>query len=166
MKLSLKILVLVFLLQNFGVAQDLNRFRNTVLSLEQRINYLQQVAERYRLQKVIDYLQTARTELEKAKDIVRENPLHLKEAWLSYTRAKQITDAAAKLLVIKPALKMSAEMDRLINKAEIEVQKSNNSESRYMLNKARTFRVKAQNAYRNSVLLKAQEYHRISIYYA
>lgn len=165
MKHGAKILFFLILMFSLGTAQNFSVLKQSVEKLESRIAYLQQSAERYRIQRAEDYLTQASAKLDEARSLIRQIPPRVNSAWAAYREAKALTDLAEKALVVKPALRAGAEMDRLLLQAESLIQNSNNAEARYMLTRARSFRFKSETAFRNSRFVKAREYYRIALFF-
>ena len=146
-------------------AQSFPAFYQAAAKLESRIAYLQQTAERYRVTKAKEYLNRANNKLDDAKSFLSPPFPKINDAWSAYRKAKSLTDMAAKILLVKPALQAGAEMDRLLLQAETLAQSSNKAEARYMLTRARSFRFKSETAFRNSRYIKAREYYRIALFF-
>ncbi len=165
MNTNTKIFFLLILLFSLSQAQNFSVFNKAADELENRIEYLKQTADRYQVNRANEYLNQASGKLEEAHSLLRQIPPRVNAAWAAYRQAKALTDQAAKILLIKPALRAGAEMDRLLLQAESLVQNSNNAEARYMLTRARSFRFKSETAFRNSRFVKAREYYRIALFF-
>lgn len=166
MKIQIKILLVLFLFMANGFGQDLSLLKRAIQELESRIPSLQQAAIRYNTAQAKEYLDQALAELNKTRQIVQQQPWRLLDAWASYRKSKAYVDLASRILIIKPALRVNAEMDKLISQAETEVGQTNLAEARYMLTRARSFRLESVRAFRNERYIKAQEYNRIAVYFA
>lgn len=166
MKIQIKILLLLFLFTASGFGQDFTLLKRAIQQLEAQIPSLRQAAVRYNARQAEMYLDQALIELDIARQIMQQQPLRLMEAWKAYRKSKAFVDLASKILLIKPALRINAEMDKLILQAETEVGKTNLAEARYMLTRARSFRVESVRAFRNTRFIQAQEFIRIAVYFA
>jgi len=166
MKIHIKILLVLFLFIANGFGQDLTLLKRAIQELETQIPSLRQAAIRYNAQQAEEYLDQALIELDKTRQIVQQQPWRLLEAWASYRKSKAFVDLASKILIIKPALRISTEMDKLLLRAETEVGRTNLAEARYMLTRARSFRVESVRAFRNERYIQAQEFNRIAVYFA
>lgn len=150
---------------------DAAMIRKNVRELEYRLLYLHNLAEKYRAQRVLKGIRTARENLEKARDALLSYqqiplPAKLLEAWREFKTAKKLADLAAKALLFKPLAGAKKDFDRLIQRAEVAVHRSENAEARYMLIRARTFQKKSVQAYRTFQLIRGHEYQRIATYFA
>ncbi len=166
MKIQTKILLVLFLLIGTGFGQDLALLNRAIQKLEVKISSLRQAAIRYNAGQAEEYLNQALIELDKTRQIVQQQPWRLLEAWASYRKSKAYVNLASKILIIKPALRIGTEMDKLLLRAETEVGRTNIAEARYMLTRARSFRLESVRAFKAQRYLKAQEFNRIAVYFA
>ncbi len=164
MKKALKIVTIFLLLTTIGYSQNFSQIKQAIQGLDQRISTLRTAAERYHLQKALSTLNRADNELQQCRTLLQT--FQIKAAWKHYKIAEKLVDLVVKTILAKPALKLTAEMEKLINRAERNVQASEKAEGRYLLTRARSFRNKAQQAFRNSRFIRGQEFQRIAIYFA
>ncbi len=164
MKKTVKIFALVLLLTALALAQQNSNWTQPVQKLQQRIQFLERIAQRYHVQKALNALQKARDDLDLAVYQFR----HLKyvKAWLNFRKAKQIVDLVERTVFFKPAAKAFMDTEHLIQRAERLLQNSNNKDARYMLNRSRSFLRDAEKAYRNGQFVRGQEFQRIAIFFA
>jgi len=163
MKFLLKISLLIFLFSSFVQSQDFNLVKQAVGKLDNRIVTLDHTASKYHLSKVQEILVRAKAELNQCESLLYQ--FHIRQAWTHYKKAEKLVDLSAKVILVKPALKLNAEMEKLFLKAERVVQKSDRSEGRYLLTRARAFRAKAEQSYRSNRFIRGQEFQRIAIYF-
>ncbi len=164
MKKAFKIVTLILLLATIGYSQNFSQIKQAIQGLDQRISTLRTAAEQYHLQKALSALNRADNELQQCRTLLQS--FQIKAAWKHYKIAEKLVDLVVKSILAKPALKITAEMEKLINRAERNVQASDKAEGRYLLTRARSFRNKAQQAFRNSQFIRGQEFQRIAIYFA
>ncbi len=170
MKNILKIILPFLIFASALFAQDNAQIIGKNLrNLEYRLQYLQNIAQKYHAgQRVLNGLQAARENLEKAKSSLIHwyNPGELAEAIKFYKKAKALADLAARALLFKPLARAKKDFDRLMQRAEGALQRTDRAEARYMLIRARAFQKKAEQAYRDFRLIQGQEYQRIATYFA
>ncbi len=164
MKKALKTVTLFLLVTSVAYSQNFTQIKQAIQQLDRRISTLRTSAEQYGLQNALSTLNHADTELQQCRTLLQS--FRIKEAWKHYKTAEKLVDLVVKSILAKPALKLTAEMEKLINRAERNVQISSKAEGRYLLTRARSFRNKAQLAFRNSQFIRGQEFQRIAIYFA
>ena len=164
MNKALKIGTIFLLLTTMVYSQNFSQIKQAIQSLDQRISTLRAAAEKYHIQKALSVLDRAEGELQQCRTLLQS--FQIKAAWKHYKTAKHLVDGVVKTILTKPALKLTAEMEKLINRAERVVQNSDKAEGRYLLTRARSFRNKARQAFRNSQFIRGQEFQRIAIYFA
>lgn len=164
MKRTLNIVTLIFLLFAGAFAQQNNDWAQPVHKLEQRIRFLERIAQRYHVQQAINALQNAGSKLDLARSQFQR--FQFVKAWLNFNKAKQIVDKVERAVLFKPAVKAFMDAEHLIQRAEHLLQNSQDKQAQYMLNRARSFLGDAEKAYRNGQFVRGQEFQRIAIFFA
>lgn len=166
MKKSITIYLITLLALTLVFGQSSDRIQREMVSLRTKIVQMQQLATRYHATQIEEGLQLALVKLNKARELLLASPHKIKEAMALYKEARHLAEVAGRLLSLKPALKVIAELDRSIQKSEHAVEGKDNAEARYLLNRARNFRQRAVTAYEQAQFEKAQEFYRIGLYFS
>ncbi len=170
-----KILVLAITLLSFSSiqAQD-NRILELALDkLDREIHEVRRLAERYNMTGVMSEIDQAKSFFDEAKkffDLFKQFPqfnVYRQRAVTNYTKSKAAVKSAFKQILFQPTTRILNETDQKIIRAESLIQaKKNSPESVSMLNRARRFRDLAGRSLRDDSYLQAQEYLRISLFFA
>jgi len=166
MKSFIKIIILGLLLSSFVYSQSEEEIRRNLQQLAIKIHTVEALAQKYNHRQASDLVKEARRHFDEAMDLLRQRPPRINHAKMSFYKAKKFVDWAARLLLDKPAIRAKNELDKLMRRAEQAVHQNYSDQARYMLNKARAFQAKAGQAYRSDRFFSAQEYYRISKYFA
>jgi len=125
-----------------------------------------ELVQKFNDAKAIQYMALAKTEIDKARDLLFSDPPRYVLARVHMTKAKQYTDLAARLVLSKPLLNLKAQLDDLIIKAENASAGSNRDEVHYLLNQAKKYRRLAYAAFTDNRIGRGEEYFRISFFFA
>lgn len=159
-----KIILLILLMFSWASAQFSNGLENKLKQLNNRLIKVERLATKYNNQKAVNIIIKARDNYEKAKEFLKGRKIF--RARQKFAESLKLVNLAEKILLFKPAARLSGELDRLLHRAELVVQKSNNTEARYMLTKANAYRQRAHQDYESGRYIRGQEYYRIAVYFA
>ncbi len=163
-KLSCKIILLTLAMFSWAGAQQMDGLENKLEQLNNRIIKVERLAEKYNNQNAINIINQARDNYENAKEFLKNRKIF--RARQKFAEALKLINRAEKILLFKPAARLSGELDQLMHRAELVVQKSNNTDARYMLTKANAYRQRAHQAYDGGRYIRGQEFYRIAVYFA
>jgi len=167
------VLALILLGFNFVSAQD-NRIMELALEkLDREIIEVRQLAERYNITRVTTEIDQAKTFYDEAKhyfDLFKNFPqfnVYRQRAITNYTKSKAAVKRAFKQILFQPTTRILNDTDQRLNRAESLIQGAKNApEAVAMLNRARRFRDLAGKSLRDETYLRAQEYLRVSSFFA
>jgi hypothetical protein len=125
-----------------------------------------ELVQHFNDQKAVGYMTLAKSELDKARDLLYTDQPRYTLARFHMAKAKQYTDLAARVVLSKPFLNLKSQLDNLINRADKEVSDSERDEAHYLLNQAKKFRRLAYTAFKENRLVKGGEYFRIAFFFA
>jgi len=167
MKKIIYIVVTLVLIAQLGFAQqDQKNLQRQLLNLYRKITELRELATRYQDPRALKLVNNALEQYRDALNSLNQNPPRYLLARSQFIKAKQLANQAAKLLLFKPALRYLRDLESLIQKAEVALHRSNNEDGRYLLNKSRAFKEEAQRSLNTGQFLRAQEFYKISRFFA
>jgi hypothetical protein len=168
-KKSIITLVLVILISGSITAQDLqntSRIFSDFRKIEIYMIRVWELVQKFDDAKAVQYMALAKIEIEKARDFLFSDQPRYVLARVHMTKAKQLTDLAARLVLSKPLLNLKAQLDNLIIKAENASAGSDRDEVHYLLNQAKKYRRLAYGAFTDNRVGRGEEYFRISFFFA
>lgn len=113
-----------------------------------------------------EYMALARTELDKARELIFGNDPRNLLARISMSKAKQYIDLAARRVLSQPFLNLKAQLDELVIHAENASAGSNSDEVHYLLTQAKKYRRLAYTSFSDNRIIRGEEYFRISFFFA
>ena len=166
-----KILIISVILCVFAAgsaeAQTLRRTYSNFRKLELYADRVADIVQRFNDRRAAELVQKARIEIETARTaLFNTNPPAIVPAQVSMLKAKRYLDQAAGIVLEKPFGNLKLQLDELINRAERAVMQINNDEANYLLNQSKRFRRRAYESYNSGNPVKAQEFYRISYFFA
>ncbi len=158
---------LFFVAAGFAQQQDSReRIQRTFRLLERKIEQVRQMAQRYQNDVALSLLNEAESGLQRAKDLLREEPPRFFQARQQLMQANALADRAARLVLLKPAANLKNELEQLIQRLEQLSGRSDNSDLFYFLNKARAFKQQAEQAFERGEYLRGHELMRVARHFA
>jgi hypothetical protein len=164
-------IVLLLVILNLAFAgvvssQNVNEILLEFRKLELYMLKVWELVQHFNDQKAVGYMTLAKSELDKARDLLYTDQPRYTLARFHMAKAKQYTDLAARVVLSKPFLNLKSQLDNLINRADKEVSDSERDEAHYLLNQAKKFRRLAYTAFKENRLVKGGEYFRIAFFFA
>jgi hypothetical protein len=165
MKKTIIILSIVLILSGYLFAQwEQDELYQRIRQFQSQLNQLQSLTSRYDNERVYEILTQAKNWYERARGSWQDRKYRI--AREQFKTAVILYRQASRLLFLKPVLNIQNTLDETIHKAEINLQKNESRDGRYLLNKAREFKLKADRQINLSNYLKGQEYLRIALHFA
>jgi hypothetical protein len=166
-----KLLIISVLLVLFAAgsvdAQNLRRTYGNFRKLELYAARVADIVQRFQDRRAAELVQKAQIEIEAARTaLFSTNPPVVMLAQVSMLKAKRYLDQAAGIVLEKPFGNLKLQLDDLINRAERAVMQINNDEANYLLDQSKRFRRRAYESYNSGNPVKAQEFYRISYFFA
>jgi len=159
--------VLSFIAAGFAQQQDSReRIQRTFRLLERKIEQVRQMAQRYQNDVALSLLNEAESGVQRAKDLLREEPPRFFQARQQLMQANALADRAARLVLLKPAANLKNELEQMIRRLEQLSGRSDNSDLFYFLNKARAFKQQAEQAFERGEYLRGHELMRVARHFA
>lgn len=163
-RLILKILFLITLFVSVSAAQSFGELKLALAKLEKKIRTVEQLALRYQNDKALELVKLAEKNYREAISFLWQGKFE--RAKIAYYRSLKQIEYAARVVLYKPAARASQRLNELMRRAEQAVNLSGNEDARYMLNKARAFQMKAEQAFKREKYIESQQYYRVSTYFA
>ncbi len=162
------LLLVIFNLTFAGVAssQNVNEILREFRKLELYMLKIWELVQHFDDQQAVGYMAIAKSELDKARDLLYASQPRYTLARIHMAKAKRYTDLASRVVLKKPFLNLKSQLDNLLNRADKEVSESDSDEAHYLLNQAKKFRQLAYSAFRQNKLVKGGEYFRIAFFFA
>jgi hypothetical protein len=166
MKALVYIFVIGFLLLPLA-AQNQQRMQADFKRLENYIERIEEQVTRFNDKQAMQDINRARQYLEDARSDLNQKP-HPRygSALQNMGQAKNFADRAARRIMQRPVGNLKRQLDDMIQDAEQVVVTSNNQEALYLLNQAKRFQNLAYQSYNTNRPVDAQEYYRISYFFA
>ena len=157
-------IVILLATSGFLLAQHDEDLGARIQQFTTQLSKLQSLSDRYDNQKARELLLQAIKRFNDARDSWDAH--RLRDARVQFLEAVNLYNRASRLLLYKPALNLQNTLDETIHHAEISLQKNDNRDARYLLNRARDFQLKASRQMNLSDYVKGQEYIRIALHFA
>jgi len=141
------------------------------MELKNYLTKIWQLVQRFENPKANQLMVEVKVLMDEAEDyIYRRDDLPLQtriiEARKRMAEAKIKGNLAAKIVLEQPVQRLKAQLDDLINQADVEVSKNYSDEARYLINQAKKFRRRAYDAISEGRIYKAQEFYQVAFYFA
>jgi len=170
MKNFREIFLIVFILNMVTIgtvtAQTDSRIHTDFRKIEIYMIKVWELVRQFNDSRAIEYMALAKIEIDKARVLLFQDTPRYILARVSMTKAKQLTDLAARLVLRRPFLNLKAQLDELIIRAENASAGSNSDEIHYLLNQAKKYRRLAYTAFSRNRIGRGEEYFRISFFFA
>jgi hypothetical protein len=170
MKKFREIFLIVFILNMVTLgsvnAQNDSRIHSDFRRIEIYMIKVWELVRQFNDPKAIEYMALAKIEIDKARVLLFHDTPRYVLARISMTKAKQLTDLAARRVLSQPLLNLKAQLDDLIIRAENASAGSNSDEVHYLLNQAKKYRRLAYTAFSGNRIGRGEEYFRISFFFA
>ncbi len=164
MKKIIHAIIIISLFSGFIYAQRDEDLGSRIRQFATQLIRLQNLAQRYDNPEAAQLISQAIFRLNQARE--SWDARRFREAKVQFYQSVNLYKQASRLLFYKPALNLKNNLDELIHKAEISLQKNDSRDGRYMLNRARDFQLKANRQINLSDYVKGQEYMRIAMHFA
>lgn len=150
--------------QNLPIFREFNNLKN-------HLTKIWNLVQKFNNEKAKQLMIEAKSHMDLAEDyIYRRNDLRWKEravrARIEMAKARNLGNQAAKIVLRQPINRLKAELDDMINRADIEITRFLNDDARYLINQAKKFRKNAYDALALGQIEKAQELYRIAFFFA
>ncbi len=152
-----------------GIAegQTLRRTYSNFRKLEVYAQRVDEIVRQFDDRRAADLMEKTQEQLEQARIFLfNTDPPEIIPAQAAMFKAKRFIDLAARKVLDKPFGNLKLQLDELISRAENAVMQVSNDEANYLLNQARRFRRRAYDSYNSGNPLKAQQYYRVSYFFA
>jgi len=175
MKRSIYILIILLFvsaLTEFSTeAQNNLQIHRDFMQLKNRLLKIWSLVQKFQNNKAKELMADAKILMDEAEDyIYRRKDLSVQEriveARKRMVEAKLKGELASRIVLQQPIQRLKAQLDDLINRADIEVSKNYSDEARYLINQAKKFRRRAYDAAGQNRIQKAQEYYQVAFFFA
>lgn len=159
-------MLLMFVEITAGQDSQYRNVRERLERLNHKLSEIRTLAIRYRNDEALNLINDAYTQYDEALSELNRTPAGLLRARRALLKAVALANRAARILLFKPAAGYLADLENLIKDAELQIHKTNSEDGRYFITKARAYQEQLDHALRDGDYLQAQNYYRISRYFA
>ena len=159
--------IIGFFISGVAEGQTHRRTYSNFRKLESYAQRIDEIVRRFNDRQSAKLMRKAHDEIDLAGTyLFATEPPEIAMAQVSMLRARKYIDQAAGSVLQKPFGNLKFQLDDLINRAEKATMQVSNDEANYLLNQAKRFRRRAYDNYKSGNPVKAQEFYRVSYFFA